>query len=128
MHLDRDITGADRSKFLSRLFSEEPEAIRVIRTPTQVVGFQASRPGTCARQIGPCLGTPEAGLTLMMDAASRYAGSRVFIDIPRQNQVAIDTAKGLGLTVQRQLVRMRRGQSVAERTDHLWASSGPELG
>ena len=128
MHLDRDITATDRSKFLNRLFSEEPEAIRVIRSPTQVVGFLASRAGICARQIGPCLGTPEAGLTLMMDAASRYAGSRVFIDIPIRNQIAIDATKTLGLSVQRQLVRMRRGRPVAERTDHIWASSGPELG
>jgi GNAT superfamily N-acetyltransferase len=128
IQLDRDITGADRNKFLSRLFSEEPEAIRVIRSATQVVGFSASRTGTSARQIGPCLGTSEAGLTLMMDAGSQYAGSRVYIDIPIQNHVAIDTAKGLGLSVQRQLVRMRRGQPVVERADHIWASSGPELG
>jgi ribosomal protein S18 acetylase RimI-like enzyme len=127
IRLDHATTGADRSKFLIRLFSEEPEAIRVIRSP-QVIGFLASREGTCARQIGPCLGTPEAGLPLMIDAASRYAGSRVYIDIPIQNQAAIDMAKGLGLSVQRRLVRMRRGQPVRERTDYIWASSGPELG
>jgi GNAT superfamily N-acetyltransferase len=128
MQLDREITGADRSKFLSRLFSEEPEAIRVIRSRTQIVGFLASRAGARARQIGPCLGTPEAGLTLLADAVSRYAGTCVFIDIPKQNQAAINAAKDLGLSVQRQLVRMRRGRPVAERTDHIWASSGPELG
>jgi GNAT superfamily N-acetyltransferase len=128
IQLDRDITGADRSKFLSRLFSEAPEAIRVVRWPTQGIGFLASRAGTRARQIGPCLGTPDAGMTLMRDAACLYADTRVYIDIPMQNQLATDTAKEMGLTVQRQLVRMRRGRPLAERTDYIWASSGPELG
>jgi len=128
IRLDNTTTGADRSKFLIRLFSDEPEAIRVIRSATQVLGFSASRAGTSARHIGPCLGTPEVSQALMMDAAIRYVGTRVYVDIPMQNKVAIDTAKGLELSVQRQLVRMRRGRPVPERTDHIWASSGPELG
>jgi hypothetical protein len=37
-------------------------------------------------------------------------------------------AHRMGLTVQRHLVRMCRGQPVSELTNHIWASSGPELG
>jgi hypothetical protein len=36
--------------------------------------------------------------------------------------------RGWGLTPQRELVRMCRGESVLERVDCLWASSGPEKG
>jgi ribosomal protein S18 acetylase RimI-like enzyme len=125
---DGDITGADRTKFLNRLFSEQPEAVRMVHSGIKVVGLVAARPGTRAWQIGPCLATHEAGAKLLAEAANRQAGERVFIDIPVQNQAAVHIAQELGLTVQRQLVRMCRGKPVNERTDFIWASSGPELG
>jgi ribosomal protein S18 acetylase RimI-like enzyme len=125
---DREITSADRSKLLARLFSERPEEVRVFRSGKQVVGFLAGRPGTRAWQIGPCLAAHEAGVMLLANAAHRHAGEPVFIDIPVQNEAAIATARELGLNVQRQLVRMCRGRPADERTDHIWASSGPELG
>jgi hypothetical protein len=126
--LDREITTADRSKFLTRLFSERQEDVRMVRSGTDVVGFLAGRPGTRAWQIGPCLATPGVGAMLLADAAHRHAGGRVFIDIPVDNQGAANMAHRMGLTVQRHLVRMCRGQPVTERTHHIWASSGPELG
>jgi GNAT superfamily N-acetyltransferase len=126
--LDQLTMGADRRKFLSRLFAAQPEAVRVVRSAESVVGFLASRPGTRAWQIGPCLGDPGVGSILLEDAICRFAGARVFVDIPVQNQAGVNLAKRSALTVQRHLIRMRRGQPVAERTDHIWASSGPELG
>ena len=126
--LDRGITRADRSKFLTRLFSERREDVRMVRSGTEVVGFLAVRPGARAWQIGPCLSTHAAGAMLLADAANRHAGGRVFIDIPVDNQGAANMAHRMGLTVQRHLVRMRRGQPVSELTNHIWASSGPELG
>jgi GNAT superfamily N-acetyltransferase len=126
--LDREITGADRSKFLSRLFSAQPDDVRIVRSGTRVVGFVAGRPGTGAWQIGPCLATSDAGPKLLSDAARRHADERVFIDVPMQNTAAANMAQEMELTVQRHLVRMCRGKPVNERTDHIWASSGPELG
>ena len=126
--LDREITRADRSKFLTRLFSERREDVRMVRSGTDVVGFLAGRPGARAWQIGPCLSTHAAGAMLLADAAHRHASGKVFIDIPVHNQAAVNTARTLGLNVQRHLVRMCRGQPVTERTHHIWASSGPELG
>ena len=126
--LDREITRADRSKFLTRLFSERREDVRMVRSGTEVVGFLAVRPGARAWQIGPCLSTHAAGAMLLADAARRHASGKVFIDIPVHNEAAVNTARTLGLNVQRHLVRMCRGQPVTERTHHIWASSGPELG
>src|SRR5260370_19906860 len=71
--LDREITTADRSKFLTRLFSERREDVRMVRSGTDVVGFLAGRLGTRAWQIGPCLATPGAGAMLLADAAHRHA-------------------------------------------------------
>ena len=100
----------------------------MVRSGTDVVGFLAGRPGARAWQIGPCLSTHAAGAMLLADSANRHAGGRVFIDIPVHNEAAVNTARTLGLNVQRHLVRMCRGQPVTERTHHIWASSGPELG
>lgn len=126
--LDQKVTGADRSKFLGLLFAALPETIRVVRSEGSIIGYLAARPGTRAWQIGPCLGGRGAGAILLADAGSRFGGKRVFVDIPVQNEGGVALAKRNGLTVQRHLIRMRRGQPMAEHTDHIWASSGPELG
>jgi ribosomal protein S18 acetylase RimI-like enzyme len=126
--MDQLITGTDRRKFLTRLFAEQPEQIRVVRFSESIAGFLASRPGTRARQIGPCLGGHGIGGILLADALSRFAGTVVYVDIPVQNLAASNMVERSGLTIQRRLIRMRRGPPVAEQTDHIWASSGPELG
>jgi GNAT superfamily N-acetyltransferase len=126
--LDQLTTGADRRKFLSRLFAAQPEAVRVVRSAETVVGFLAARPGTRAWQIGPCLGAREVGSILLEDAFGIFTGCRIYVDIPVQYQAGVTLAKRSGLTVQRHLIRMCRGQPVDERADHIWASSGPELG
>jgi GNAT superfamily N-acetyltransferase len=127
--LDEPITQADRSQLLRRLFEEYPDTFRVVRRDDTVVGFLTSRPGANAAQIGPCIAADEdAGRSLLADAARRYAGQRIFIDVPRPNEPARRAAEALGLTVQRELLRMGRGEPVAEAVDLLWASSGPEKG
>jgi len=126
--MDQLITGADRSKFLSRLFAEQSEQIRAIRSAETIAGFLACRPGTRAWQIGPCLGRRGIGSVLLAEALSRFVGKLVYVDIPVQNNAAANLAERSGLNVQRRLIRMRRGPPVTERTDHIWASSGPELG
>ena len=59
---------------------------------------------------------------------SQLEGRPVFIDVPLQNQPAVDWAKESGLSEQRPFTRMCRGQPVAEQASLLWASSGPEKG
>jgi GNAT superfamily N-acetyltransferase len=126
--IDQHVTGADRKKFLARLFAEQAEHIRVVPSSESIAGFLASRPGTRAWQIGPCLGGRGIGNVLLADAFSRFVGTQVYVDIPVQNSAAGNLAERSDLTIQRRLIRMRRGPPVAEQTDHIWASSGPELG
>jgi len=127
--LDEAVTQADRYRFLIRLFSEYPDTFRVLRDHPAVNGYLSSRPGANAVHIGPCIATDEdAGRLLFADAAVRYAGQRVFIDVPLPNGAAVATVEAMGLTVQRTLLRMGRGESMQERVEELWASSGPEKG
>lgn len=87
-----------------------------------------SRPGARARQIGPCIADANAGRRLFEDAATRYAGEPVFIDIPAGNAPAGSLASALGLRPGRLLTRMGRGPRIVEDVERLWASAGPEKG
>jgi GNAT superfamily N-acetyltransferase len=127
LHFDYIMTGARRGLFLSRLFAEYPEYVRVARHG-DVAGYFAARPGSHALLLGPCVADGCAGGTLEWDAAARLGGQRVFMDIPLAETYAIDRAEMRGLKVQRRLLRMCRGKPVRERVGCLWASSGPEKG
>jgi GNAT superfamily N-acetyltransferase len=126
--LDEGATGTDRRRLLVRLFAEDPGSVRIVRRGDGVAGFLAARPGYRALQLGPGIATAEAGPLLFADAWHRYAGQRVFLDIPVANEAAAWLAETAGLAVQRYLTRMCRGQGVGERMESLWASSGPEKG
>jgi GNAT superfamily N-acetyltransferase len=125
---DHSLTATQRRKLLQRLFDERPEAVRIIKHGGEVAGYLTARPGSRAWQIGPCIATPQAGPLLFQDAAHRLAGQCGFIDIPVANSRACAAAEGLGLTVQRHLLRMGRGIPVRENLECLWATSGPEKG
>jgi GNAT superfamily N-acetyltransferase len=125
---DRTLCGTNRLKFLAQLFGEWPEVVRVVQRGTQIQGYLTIRPGSHALQIGPCLATALAGPALLLDAAQRFAGRYVYIDIPTDNVPARAVAETMGLRVQRHLLRMGRGEPVREDIAHLWASSGPEKG
>lgn len=129
LELDQAATRTDRGRLLSLLYEERPEAFRTARPGRVAAGFLAARPGANAVQIGPCVAVrPDTGQVLLADAQKRYAGQRVYIDVPLPNAAAVAAVEAMGLTVQRHLLRMRRGEPVKEVIEELWASSGPEKG
>lgn len=126
--LDRSIMGTDRTKLLVRLFADCPQHAHVVLHGGEVRGFIAARHGAQAVQVGPCLGDRQAGPALLAGAWRALAGRMVFTDIPEANREAAQLAESAGLTVQRQLLRMRQGDRLACDLAGLWASSGPEKG
>ncbi len=126
--LDQEVTATDRRKLLLHLFAQNPSELRSVKDAGRLTGFLTSRPGERARQIGPCIAEPGVGPLLFEDAGLRYTGQRVFLDIPIPNRPAVQAVEAQGLTVQRSLLRMCRGEPVVERIEQLWASSGPEKG
>jgi GNAT superfamily N-acetyltransferase len=126
---DKEVTRADRPALLTRLFDEAPESFRVVRRDGELAGFLAARAGANAVQIGPVEARDEgAGRLLLAGAWRRYSGRRVFIDVPLPNLPAVRAVEAAGLTGQRPLYRMGRGEPAPERVDWLWASSGPAKG
>ncbi|SIO61800.1 Acetyltransferase (GNAT) domain-containing protein [Singulisphaera sp. GP187] len=126
--LDREVTGTDRGKLISRLIADHGDSLRVLEDNRDVVGFLMSRPGSRARQIGPCIANEWSGRQLLADASRRYAGESVVIDIPARHNQALTMGETLGLKPARQLLRMGRGPRIAEDLSRLWASAGPEKG
>jgi GNAT superfamily N-acetyltransferase len=126
--LDRAMVRTERDKLLLRLFAERPEAVRMVRDDNGPKGYLTVRPGSRALHIGPCVTVAEAGPLLLGDAFHRYAGQRVYLDVPVDNTGARQMAESRGLTAQRDFIRMGRGPRVPELAAHIWASSGPEKG
>lgn len=126
--LDRAATGTDRGKLLRQLLADQPDVVRVVERSGRLVGYLTSRPGANAVQVGPCVARDDAGQMLLSDAWRRYAGRRVFVDVPDDNSAAVAAVTGVGLVVQRPFVRMCRGPRVTDHTEHIWTCAGPEKG
>lgn len=128
IEFDKQITGTDRGKMLTKLFTEYPENFRAYSTGGKIEGFITMRPGANAVQIGPCIATTDAGTILLYDALSRAAPKPVFIDIPTDNIEAVKIAESSGLKIQRHFTRMYFGDPIKEHINGIWVSSGPEKG
>ena len=126
--LDEKVTGTDRRWLLLCLFTEHPEAVRVVRQDKRIEGFLTSRPGRQTLRLGPCVASAGAGPLLFADACHRHAGRHVSLDVPVTNEAATRLAEGCGLTVRHTLTRMCRGDLLCEGVQSLWANSGPEKG
>jgi GNAT superfamily N-acetyltransferase len=128
LRLDLAATSTDRRKLLLRLFVDSSEAVHVVERKGELEGYFMVRPGSDALQLGPCIASEQAGEHLLTEACRRFAGQRVFWDIPESNRSAIRLATAAGLEAERTLLRMCRGPTVHDDVQRLWASSGPELG
>jgi hypothetical protein len=102
--------------------------MRVVQQTGEIHGFLTVRARARELLIGPCLATADAGPLLLADAWHRKAGEQIAIDIPTGNRSVVRLAEEKGLTIQRYLVRMCRGETLDERVQQIWASSGPEKG
>jgi GNAT superfamily N-acetyltransferase len=129
LEFDEQISGFDRGRLVERLIAEQPDSLQIRAGAGDALdGYALSRPGHHAIQVGPCLARPESGSALLADVLSRHHGEPVFVDIPDGHEASRELAERCGLTPLRPLLRMCRGQPVAERTEQIWAIAGPDLG
>jgi GNAT superfamily N-acetyltransferase len=127
VRLDEAVTGTRREKLLRHLYEADPARMRKVAS-AGLGGFCLARPGANAWQIGPVQGSPQAGRRLLLDAAHRFAGQRVYLDVPIDNADAGALAQSFGLTEERRFLRMGRGRCCVEKPEHFWAAFGPEKG
>ena len=127
--LDLQATGTLRLRLLDRLHRERPDAMRIAVAEGRIAGYSHFRLGSRARQIGPVIALDASSGEALLDAAFHDdAGQPVYLDIPMANLPATRWAESRGLGIQRQFIRMFRGEPVLDRPDRIWASFGPEKG
>lgn len=131
--IDLTTTRTLRHNLLEQLVNEVQTSTHcsafIARLSNKITGYCLTRRGANASFIGPCVATSDAaGLSLLNAAANELSGQRILIDIPVDHEAANRWATQQGLTLQRQLTRMSKGNAILEQVDHLWASSGPEKG
>jgi len=129
--MDRYVTGADRGALIKRLVADSPESVCYSseQKPDSIKGFAILRAGALAWQLGPVVAIDrQTGKALGDHMLSKLAGQHVYMDIPDANVDAVAWAKSHGFTVQRQLIRMRRGNEIIDHPQMIWAGSGPEKG
>jgi GNAT superfamily N-acetyltransferase len=128
MSLDCRIVGYDRRPLLNALRRDALDC-RIILRGRELVGYGMSRPGSRATFIGPCVaGHPVDGRQLLAGLLQQQLGQHVYVDIPDDNPLAVETATEMGLKAERPLLRMVRGRPQCEAIAGLFASSGPEKG
>lgn len=127
--LDRQATGTSRLRLLDRLHCERPDAMRIAMADGRIAGYSHFRLGSRARQIGPVIALDASSGEALLDAALHdAAGQPIYLDIPLVNLPATRWAESLGLGIQRQFIRMFRGEPVLDRPNRIWAGYGPEKG
>jgi ribosomal protein S18 acetylase RimI-like enzyme len=128
--LDRAAFGAARCRLLEGLADRSSLAVVLEAEKGGVAGFGMLRPGSCAHYLGPVVADSEvAGLDLVRALLARSEGQPVFWDIPDPNTAAASWASQHGFALQRPLIRMRLGRSVAPGDpQRQFALSGPETG
>ncbi len=127
--LDRQATGTPRRRLLERLHREQPEALRIAMADGRIAGYSHFRLGSRARQIGPVIALDApSGEALLDGVLHEAAGQPIYLDVPLVNPAAMRWAGSRRLGIQRQFVRMFRGEPVVDCPERIWASFGPEKG
>jgi GNAT superfamily N-acetyltransferase len=128
LNLDQTVTGTPRQALIKALHADEPGNFYRYGQG-KAAGYIAYRPGENATFLGPCCAISQAaGNALLYHAARINAGRRVFIDVPLDNQPAVEVVNALGLKPQRPLLRMCKGTPVTDFPACIWATTGPEKG
>lgn len=128
--LDHKVTGTDRLKLIEQLDKEDGGNMEMSsHSEGDVSGYVAIRSGRIACQIGPCIAEdPDSGLVLLSRAFESVFGQKVIIDIPVNNEVALQWAKDHDFIEQRRFIRMYAGGKIQDQPSKIFASFGPEKG
>ena len=127
---DREVFGADRSALLASFHSRAPELAWVAREGAALAGYCFGRPGHRYRQVGPVVAEDEtAARDLVACCLAGQPGAAVAMDVPRAAAEWLAWLAGIGFTIERPFLRMRRGgERCPGLAAHQFAIGGPEFG
>jgi GNAT superfamily N-acetyltransferase len=113
--------GADRSRLLGML-AQRNHPMVVSRS------YLFTRPGRVTAYLGPCVGENPGTVRHLIEQCLQNTSCGWSWDLFPSNQEAVDLARDLGFTPQRQLLRMVRGKGLRQNESTMYAIAGFELG
>jgi GNAT superfamily N-acetyltransferase len=129
--LDRAAFGADRAGLLRSLAEDACVAPTVVRSGEgSLRGYALARRGTAADYVGPLVAEEANTALALLDATlAQLAGRRVYLDLHAGGPLSAAHLGARGFSKQRDLIRMRSGDSGLAGTSPLVALiAGPEVG
>ena len=128
--LDAEAFGADRSRVLARLRTDEGTRGYVELADGELDGYGFVRPGATAGYFGPWVARQAVVATRLLDRViGDYAGSRLFVDINLRNPQVPCIARLRRFERQRHLIRMFVGENADPGAPELvYGIAGPEIG
>lgn len=127
--LDFKITATNRYRLIDYLRNEAGTKFYIYSQEGAVSGYVVIRPGRVGWQIGPCIADDvSSGIKLLDKALNRIMEHQVIIDIPVENEDALEWAINHGFVEQRRFIRMYAGKKIEDQPRRMFASFGPEKG
>jgi hypothetical protein len=128
---DRHAFGADRSELLGMLIRDAgiPPLVDFSSTG-DLSGYVLAREGTNAAYVGPLVASDSGAAARLLDCMlARLSGQRVYVDLNTGFADGSAALAARGFTMQRDLIRMRKGKKCPSGTSStVFASAGPEVG
>ena len=130
LQMDRDISGTDRSTYLSSWFSQtRSRHTLVYEASSQILGCATIRACRTGHKIGPVFAeTAETARSLIEASVACAKAQEIMIDIPDPNSISVDLAHSLELVETFSCARMYKGRALARSVENVFAEATFELG
>jgi hypothetical protein len=128
--MDLDISGTDRSAYLSTWFQQTPaRRTLVLQTDGRIAAVGTIRRCREAHKIGP-LFAPDAttAVCLLRALAAEMDATEIIIDVPDSNSDGVRLVCSLGLVPIFSCARMYRGAPLVRQLGRIFAETTFELG
>ena len=128
---DSPVFGVDRQRVLARLLAEPTIRVAGCFSATgDLQGYAAVRPGQNACYLGPWIAVDaEVAERLWRWGLNALAGRPVYVDTLGPNPTAAEFVAASGFAVQREFMRMYRGQNRCPgQPERQYGIFGPEIG
>jgi ribosomal protein S18 acetylase RimI-like enzyme len=128
--LDREVFGADRTELLRSIHLDAPDFTLAVKLHGELAGYALGRGGTRADHLGPWVAWDEPTAWELLDEfLHRSARETIFVDVLKNNSVAVGLLQSRDFKLSRPLTRMYRGPNAHPGDPELvCAILGPEFG
>jgi GNAT superfamily N-acetyltransferase len=129
---DAKCFGAERTRVLCRLFSENPDLSFVSCSGSRVTGYITCRRAVTGYNLGPWVcdpGQTSIAEALLLNCLKRMeSNAKIFVGLPSPNMCAVGLLSKHGFLQYSKSTRMRLGRQIPELPKRMFAIAGPMKG